>query len=111
MLASLSSHVLDLQHGKPVAQMHVTLHSLDSLSPLAVGVTDADGRIRNWSTEVELAPGNYRLDFETGEWFAAQKQATLYPVVQINFTVSGDQAHYHIPLLLSPYGYSTYRGS
>lgn len=109
--ASLSSHVLDLQNGKPVAQMWVTLHALYSNQKLATGVTDDDGRIRQWSNDVELAPGVYQLSFETGPWFEARQQSSLYPIVHIAFEVSGDQPHYHIPLLLSPYGYSTYRGS
>ena len=110
-IASLSSHVLDLQAGKPVAGLQVTLYSALAATALATGTTDDDGRVREWSPSVELIPGVYQLSFETGEWFAARKQATLYPVVHIAFAVSGDQAHYHIPLLLSPFGYSTYRGS
>ena len=58
-----------------------------------------------------LDPGHYRIDFRTGDYFAGRGQGTFYPEVSITFSVSADQAHYHVPLLLSPYAYSTYRGS
>lgn len=109
--ASLSSHVLDLQSGKPAAGLAVTLFALAPSRQLATGVTDADGRIRQWTPAVELVPGTYELEFATGSWFAAREQATLYPRVLITFAIAGAESHYHIPLLLSPYGYSTYRGS
>lgn len=109
--ASLSSHVLDLQTGRPAPGLTVTLYALDGDRPLASALTDDDGRIKVWTPALSLAPGAYQLIFDTGRWFAERQLSTLYPRVQISFTVAGDQPHYHIPLLLSAYGYSTYRGS
>ena len=75
--------------------------------PVAEGVTDADGRIRY---DAELAPGDHRLVFATGAWFAAQDRATFHPEVSVAFTaVEGE--HHHVALLLSPFSYTTYRGS
>lgn len=109
--ASLSSHVLDLQTGKPASGLAVTVHTLGLSHQLASAVTDEDGRIKQWTPALELSAGDYHVVFDTGSWFATHQQATLYPRVLICFTVVAGQSHYHIPLLLSPYGYSTYRGS
>lgn len=111
MQSSLSSHVLDLQTGRPAQGVKATLYALDSAQALATGITDEDGRIKTWSPALMLDSGDYQLIFDTGAWYAAQSQATLYPRVQISFSVQSGQPHYHIPLLLSPFGYSTYRGS
>jgi len=107
--ATLSSHVLDLGRGRPGAGLVVQLYD-SSGEALARGVTDDDGRVASWSPAVSLAPGSYRLIFATGDWFAARGEATLYPEVAIAFRIDSTE-HYHIPLLLSAYGYSTYRGS
>ena len=98
-MATLSSHVLDTAVGRPASGISVTL--LDpSGQPLADAVTDGDGRIG--SLGGELPPGDYRLRFEVGGPF--------YPEVVIAFRITADE-HHHVPLLLSPYGYTTYRGS
>ncbi|KGE03676.1 hydroxyisourate hydrolase [Pseudohaliea rubra] len=107
--ATLSSHVLDLGRGRPAAGLAVQLYD-GSGAALASGVTDDDGRVARWSAAATLAPGVYRLVFSTGAWFAARGEDTLYPEVTIAFRIEGAE-HYHIPLLLSAYGYSTYRGS
>jgi len=109
--ATLSSHILDLQHGLPGHGLEVSVFSFEPRVLLASGISDVDGRIREWSPSLLLKPGTYLASFDTGAWFATQQQATLYPKVEICFTVSAGQSHYHIPLLLSPFGYSTYRGS
>lgn len=109
--ARLSSHVLDLQSGRPAPGLKVMLYSFGSTQMLASAVTDADGRIKTWSPGFTLQSGVYQLVFDTGAWFAERNQSTLYPRVQISFNVDGNAGHYHIPLLLSPFGYSTYRGS
>ncbi|MES2603771.1 MAG: hydroxyisourate hydrolase [Pseudomonadota bacterium] len=109
--ASLSSHVLDLQHGVPGRGLAVAVYSLTPYKELGAGITDDDGRIKQWPATLELVPGTYLVSFDTGTWYASQRQPTLYPKVDICFTVSAGQSHYHIPLLLSPFGYSTYRGS
>ena len=107
--ATLSSHVLDLGRGRPAAGLTVQLYD-NSGAALASGVTDDDGRVARWSPAATLTPGVYRLVFSTGDWFAARGEDTLYPEVAIAFHIDGAE-HYHIPLLLSAYGYSTYRGS
>lgn len=106
---SLSTHVLDAVRGRPAAGVAVTLERRDGAGwvPVTAGRTDGDGRLR-WDTE--LAPAAYRLTFDTGGWFAASGTEGFYPEVPIVFTVTGT-GHHHVPLLLSPYSYSTYRGS
>mgnify|MGYP003673405079 CR=1 FL=1 len=107
--APLTSHVLNLYTGKPAVGLTVELVNASGDS-MATGVTDDDGRVENWSSRFELPKGSYSLRFATGAWFEAQREKTFYPSVCIEFFVS-DTNHYHVPLLLSPYGYSTYRGS
>lgn len=109
--ATLSTHVLDLKTGKPAAGLAVRLLSDQGKQVLGRNTTDADGRISDWSMSTALEPGSYVLVFETGDWFEAQQQTSLYPKVEIHFMIAETGSHYHIPLLLSPYGYSTYRGS
>lgn len=77
---------------------------------LASGVTDAQGRISDLGP-ASLPPGRYRLTFETGRYFADRDVETFYPAVEIVFEVLADAAHYHVPLLLSPFAFTTYRGS
>ncbi len=109
-MASLSTHVLDTSAGRPAAGLRVTLESADGVV-VASGVTDADGRVG--SLAGDLPDGDHRIRFDTGAWFAEQGVAAFYPEVVVAFTVAGDEPgeHFHVPLLLSPYGYSTYRGS
>jgi len=75
------------------------------------GHTNADGRCPELTDGLELEPGVYRLRFDTGAWFAERSTATFYPSVEVMFEVIDAAAHYHVPLLLSPFAYSTYRGS
>ncbi|HEY0813034.1 MAG TPA: hydroxyisourate hydrolase [Pseudonocardia sp.] len=104
---SLSTHVLDATLGTPAAGVPVRLTR--GGETLAEAVTDADGRVRE--LDACAAAGAYRVTFDTGVYFAATGQQGFYPEVTITFTVSDPAAHYHVPLLLSPYAYSTYRGS
>ena len=106
-MASLSTHVLDTSAGRPAAGLRITVESADG-SVLAEGVTDEDGRIAPLAGD--LAAEDHVLRFDTGAWFASQGVTAFFPAVVITFTV-GDDDHYHVPLLLSPFGYSTYRGS
>jgi 5-hydroxyisourate hydrolase len=99
---SLSTHVLDTARGMPAAGVPVRLTRADG-ALVAEGVTDTDGRLRDWVSEVDWVPGWYRLVFETGGPF--------FPVVTVEFAVADTGRHYHVPLLLSPYGYTTYLGS
>lgn len=107
-MSTVSSHVLDAVNGRPAAGVHLTLTRREGDGVYAVvhaGRTDADGRVGGWHTE----PGLHRLRFDTGDWFAAQDVDTFYPEVEIAFRVA--DGHHHVPLLLSPFAYSTYRGS
>ncbi|WP_432563620.1 hydroxyisourate hydrolase [Kineococcus sp. SYSU DK003] len=106
-MTSLSTHVLDAVSGTPAAGMVLLLSAADG-SPVASGTTDADGRARPAES---LDPGTYRLRFETGAWFTAAGRETFYPEVVVSFSVTADSGHLHVPLLLSPFAYSTYRGS
>lgn len=108
----VSTHVLDAISGRPAVGVAVTLahQGVDGWSPVAAGVTDDDGRIADFGP-VDLDPGVYRVSFATGDYFAGLGKATFYPEVVIAFTLDDAAAHYHVPLLLSPYAYSTYRGS
>ena len=107
---SLSTHVLDASRGTPATGVPVRLATTDG-HELASAVTDADGRVRELAAE--LPAGDYRLTFATGEYFAANGQKGFYPEVVVTFTVTDADSgqHHHVPLLLSPYAYSTYRGS
>ena len=108
----ITTHVLDVSRGRPAAGVAVVLERRDDSGWSTVGrdSTDADGR----ATKLfggPLAVGQYRLTFDTGAYFAAQGVATLYPSVIIVLDAAAGQTHYHVPLLLSPFGYTTYRGS
>lgn len=108
-MSGLSTHVLDAVNGTPAVGIRVALFR-DSDGEISTAATDADGRI------AELLPGpidsgTYRLSFDTGQYFESLGTPTFYPEVSISFTVADPLAHYHVPLLLSPFAYSTYRGS
>ncbi|MBO0841126.1 MAG: hydroxyisourate hydrolase [Sciscionella sp.] len=107
---TLSTHVLDASTGRPAAGVAVTLESrIDGeWSPVASGRTDDDGRIRALG---DPGVGVHRIGFDTGGYFAARGVACFYPEVVVVFEVLEAAAHQHVPLLLSPYAYSTYRGS
>ncbi|WP_433258797.1 hydroxyisourate hydrolase [Streptosporangium sp. CA-135522] len=104
-MVSLSTHVLDAVLGKPAAGVAVRLERAGAV--LAEGVTGADGRLGGWAP----AAGAHRLVFDTGAYFAARAVRAFYPQVAVDFTVEDPDEHYHVPLLLSPFAYSTYRGS
>ena len=106
-MASLSTHVLDTSTGRPAAGVRVTLESSGG-TVLATAVTDADGRVGDLAAD--LPQGEHRIRFDTGAWFGLQGVAAFYPEVVVAFTVDADE-HFHVPLLLNPFGYSTYRGS
>ena len=105
-MSTLSTHVLDTSLGRPAGGVGVVLSGGDG--PLAEAVTDADGRIGSLGGELE--PGTYHLRFDSGGYFAARGTEGFYPEVLVTFSISG-AAHVHVPLLLSQFGYSTYRGS
>ena len=105
----ITTHILDLVRGKPAAGINVHLHEGGKL--LADGVTNEDGRVENWSQDFSLVTSKYQLVFDVEPWFAARAERNFYEDVQISFRVDDPEQHYHVPLLLSPFGYSTYRGS
>ncbi|MEU0495604.1 hydroxyisourate hydrolase [Mycobacterium sp. NPDC006124] len=105
---SLSTHVLDATAGRPAAGVAVTLSDRAG-EELTRAVTDDDGRIARF--DVDLPAGVYRLHFDTGAYFAALGVPTFYPEVIVAFDLTDAGAKYHVPVLLSPFAYSTYRGS
>jgi len=114
-MTRISTHVLDTATGKPAAGVSVRLERHEqSGSWLALGAarTDGDGRCKELLPEpLSLADGVYRLAFDTAAYYASQHVYGLYPKVEITFEVRTGESHFHIPLLLSPNGYTTYRGS
>ncbi len=112
-MSRITTHVLDTSRGRPAAGIRVTLEArTDAGDWRAVGrgETDADGRLKSLTGEA-LGEGVYRLTFETEGYFAAQAEETFYPQAVVVFRVRDASEHYHVPLLVSPFGYSTYRGS
>jgi 5-hydroxyisourate hydrolase len=109
-MSHLTTHVLDAARGVPAQNVAVILTRIreERADEIAAGETDADGRLALGPDRLE--PGTYQLAFATGAYFAAHGTETFYPLASITFTVA-DDAHYHVPLLLSPFAYSTYRGS
>ena len=109
-MSSLSTHVLDTTRGRPAAGVPVRLDRYvgDTWKPLAEELTDDEGRLGDLPAR---EAGTYRLRFGTGPYFAALGVETFYPEVSVVFVVTGADGHYHVPLLVSPYGYTTYRGS
>lgn len=103
-MAGITTHVLDTAKGKPAAGMRIVLTKDEAL--LFDGVTDADGRARVLEPE-RVESGTYRITFDTGAYNAAG----FFPEATIVFRIEDVKQHYHVPLLLSPFGYSTYRGS
>ncbi|KNX36031.1 hydroxyisourate hydrolase [Luteipulveratus halotolerans] len=108
-MTTLSTHVLDTGLGRPASGVGVTLETVAG-QPIWSGETDADGRVSTLGPET-LDAGDYRLRFATAPYFAAQGKRTFYPEVVVVFTVDDADAHFHVPVLLNAYGYSTYRGS
>jgi 5-hydroxyisourate hydrolase len=114
-VSSITTHVLDTSRGRPAAGIGVSLEILNAgegWSPLSQAVTDDDGRVKTFVlAEPQLVAGTYRLVFSVSQYFASLNQESFYPEVTINFLIKGGPEHYHVPLLISPFGYSTYRGS
>ena len=110
---TVSTHVLDAVHGTPAEGMRIRLERLDDARavPIGEGTTNSDGRCPDLTEGLEVTAGTYRLRFETGEWFARTGTPAFYPVVGLVFEVVDGSAHHHVPLLLSPFAFSTYRGS
>jgi 5-hydroxyisourate hydrolase len=111
----ISTHVLDIAHGKPAKEVPVRLERRESAGEwarLTSSHTDSEGRCSQLVPEgEELRPGLYRLAFDTASYHVSQNVEGLYPIVEITFQVREGDSHFHLPLLLTPHGYTTYRGS
>jgi 5-hydroxyisourate hydrolase len=114
MKSPITTHVLDTGRGRPAAGVPVRLEQITASGEareIARGVTDDDGRISDLLAPGSLRTATYRMTFDTGAYFEATGQRGFYPEVGVVFVVDEPTAHHHVPLLLSPFGYSTYRGS
>ncbi len=103
-MSRITTHILDLSLGRPAGDVEIVLFFGEA--EIVRGRTHTDGRLGGW----DVGGGVYKLRFETKAYFSRQSVVSLYPFVEVHFEV-GEEGHYHIPLLLSPWGYSTYRGS
>jgi len=113
-VTQISSHILDTALGQPAAEVVVTLQQQlqDDWLMLGSAATDADGRISDFTGTGEALPaGTYRLTFYIGDYHEQLGARGFYPQIDVTFEIGGDGQHYHVPLLVNPYGYSTYRGS
>jgi 5-hydroxyisourate hydrolase len=113
-MSGITTHVLDTSRGRPASGVPVLLEmrSDDGWREIARAETDADGRVRPLlPAGCSLTTGNWRLTFDVGTYFVSQGVESFYPEASIVFVIRDVEQHYHVPLLLSPYGYSTYRGS
>jgi len=109
----LSTHILDTAIGRPATGVSLALSKLsgETWSKVGHGSTDADGRCKTLLGDTPLEAATYKIHFATAEYFTAQSLTGLYPFVEIVFTITDPAQHYHIPLLLTANGYTTYRGS
>jgi len=109
---TLSTHVLDTARGRPAAGIAIALFALDGATrtPLGHAVTNADGRT-DAPLATELPAGSYELVFAAGPYFAQTGATAFYDEIPVRFTIAANSGHYHVPLLLAPWSYSTYRGS
>ena len=112
-MSSITTHVLDTARGRPADDVAVTLsiHEGDGWREIGGARTDRDGRVAEFPGAVEIAPGMYRLRFATGEYQKSTGGESFWPHVDVVFVVAAGSGHHHVPLLLSPFGYATYRGS
>ena len=112
-MSQITTHILDTTKGKPAAKVTIALLQQvgDNWQEIARGVTNSDGRIPDLLPKEKLVePGVYKMKFYTQEYFAQDGTTNFYPFVEVVFNVASTD-HYHVPLLLNPFGYSTYRGS
>lgn len=111
-MSQITTHILDTSKGKPAEGVTIILYSgnNNAWKEIARGVTNSDGRITDLLKKDLLPHGSYKMLFETKDYFDKSQAATFYPYVEIVFEIDSNE-HYHIPLLLNPFGYSTYKGS
>lgn len=113
-MSSISTHILDTARGTPAADVSVSLYRLknNQWDCLGEGKTNTDGRVSDLcEQQINLSAGIYKMHFASGDYFSTMGDAVFYPYAEVVFVIGKNTAHYHIPLLLSPFGYSTYRGS
>lgn len=113
-MSQITTHVIDTSRGRPAWGVAVVLYEqiAHEWFEISNGITNNDGRLFNLLHEdVELSPGIYKLSFDIKLYFSARDVKTFYPMVEVIFDLKTSGGHYHIPLLISPFGYSTYRGS
>jgi 5-hydroxyisourate hydrolase len=114
-MSAITTHVLDIANGRPAAGVAVLLERRDATGrfcEVGAGATDADGRLKTLlGPGSGLVNGTWRLTFETGAYFEAAGVTAFHPSVTVTFEVGDASQHYHVPLLVSPYGYTTYRGT
>ena len=112
-MSGITTHVLDTSLGKPAAGVPVILSKREgtALRELGRSATDSDGRVREFLPQVTLTVGVYQLSFETAGYFRASQRESFFERVTVEFNVLDESQHYHVPLLLSPFGYTTYRGT
>lgn len=111
---SVSTHVLDTSHGRPAEGLRILFETAnaDGWDRVGAATTDEDGRAPDLiPDDTVIDAGVYRMTFETGDWFAQRGVPAFYPRVRVEFEITDATQHHHVPLLLSPFGYSTYRGS
>jgi 5-hydroxyisourate hydrolase len=110
----ISTHILDTANGRPANGVDIALEVLDASGRwehVATGTTNTDGRAASLADAAELSGRTVRLRFETGAYFERERCPIFFPWVEVTFAIAHGQARYHVPLLLSPFGYSIYRGS
>jgi|SRR5580692_843748 5-hydroxyisourate hydrolase len=112
-MSAITTHVLDTSRGRPAADLKVELHkkSGEEWKSIGVCVTDANGRGNALLGDTPLAVGTYRLTFHAGVYFQTLRVESFYSDIPVIFEVRDARTHYHVPLLISPFGYSTYRGT
>lgn len=113
-MSQVTTHILDTALGRPAQGVRISLQGKqanDQWNPISEGTTDKDGRVNNLlGSKTKLTPGQYRLIFHTANYYQRLNIQCFYPEVNITFEIF-DKSHYHVPLLINPFGYSTYRGS
>lgn len=109
--APITTHILDLHTGKPASGINVKLFSPNSQNFLTQAVSDKEGRIDVWTNGIVLSHGIWKLEFETKIWFYNQERDSFFSDIHLRFNIVKIDQHYHVPLLLNEFGYSSYRGS
>ena len=112
-MSGITTHVLDTSLGKPAPGVPVSLclREGSTFTEIACAATDADGRVRQFLPDLPLVVGTYQLVFETAGYFRAASREAFFERVTLEFYVADSAQHYHVPLLLTPFGYTTYRGT